>query len=178
MKKTWDEWYTIAKKYARTHNGSIASIKKDYVTENGDKLGQWIQVQRNAYKYRDIPNEERKTRLISLTDEQVLKLENLNMIWNYVENATKIRNICKDYFTLEEYRKNKRIIVRIPLRIFEAKLNYCVRNNIPLIVNNRLNHIFYVSNINLEVEYGMTLEELLKEFGPEKEAKNVLSLKY
>lgn len=175
MQKTWDEWYKIAKKYARNHKGMLASIKEDYVTSDGDKLGMWVQSQRFAYKNRNVPQEKRNRNYSILNDEQVIKLEELWMIWDVRENTFKVRNICMKFFTLEEYRKNKRIIDRIPLRIFEAKLNYCLLNDIPLITNNKLNHIFYVSNKNLEIEYGITLEELLKEFSTEKELKNVFS---
>lgn len=134
MYKSWDEWYKIAKKYARNHKGTIASIKKDYVTDDGDKLGQWLQVQRKAYKYRDMPKEERKTKLKPLTDEQVLKLELLGMIWDIRDNEFQVRSMCENGFTYEEFKKYRTFLTRIPSRILEAKINYCLDNNLPLML--------------------------------------------
>lgn len=162
--KTWDDWYKIALKYARTHNGSIANIKEDYVTSDGDQLGWWLQGQKRGYKNRSIPKEKRTKINPSLTDEQVRKLEALNMIWDFKDNTFKVRSICKDYLTYEEFKKYRVFLTRIPVRILEAKIRYCEELKMSLIVNKRLNHIFYVSNKNLEVEYGITIEELLARY--------------
>ena len=54
---------------------------------------------------------------------------------------------------------------RIPYKVLLAKINYLVSNNIPLInTNNELNPIFFMSDINMQVVYGISLEDLVKQY--------------
>ena len=46
--KTWDEWYNLAKEYFVEHSNLI--VPASYITPSGEKLGQWISLQRRYYK--------------------------------------------------------------------------------------------------------------------------------
>ena len=43
-----------------------------------------------------------------------------------------------------------------------CKINYLVQNNIPLVMDDKLNEIFWISYKKLEKKYGLTKEELFK----------------
>lgn len=160
MVESWDEWYKIAEKYAFILPYGLADIKRSFTTSEGDPLGEWLHLQKCAYKNRRLPKEKWNKNIKPLAYEQVKKLEGLNIIWNVQDNKHKVKLICQKYFKEEEFQTNKQFLIRIPAKILEAKIKYCIRNNLPLIENNALNHIFYVSAKNLEIEYGITLDEL------------------
>ena len=94
---TWDDWYKLAEEYYRK-NGDL-NVPKRYVTKNGEKLGQWFVSQRQAYKNRTIPKEERKKAYVPLSDEQVELLESIGMQWDALESKwNKMFNLAKSYF--------------------------------------------------------------------------------
>ena len=85
--KHWMEMYNQAKQYYMTYRNLL--ISRSYITEYGyqypphlKKLGNWLSTQRQAYRYRNIPEEERKTNLLPLSDWQVILLEEIGMVWD------------------------------------------------------------------------------------------------
>ena len=100
----WDNMYELAKKYYEHY--STLNIAKEFKTlngynydENGYNLGNWIKSQRRAYKYRNIPREERKITLAPLTDEQVEKLKKIGMSFNPREERwNKMYELVKKYY--------------------------------------------------------------------------------
>lgn len=160
--KTWDEWYELAEKYANTHNGSVAGISHSYTTKEGYKLGSWILNQKTAYRNRSIPKKERTNRFAPLTDEQVLKLERIGMILNVKKNKSQIEYICEVYDI--NFEKNKKILKVIPASLLQAKIDYCLKNDIPLTINEELNEMFIMSGVNLYVKYGIEEKDLLNEY--------------
>lgn len=67
----WFYWYTLAAEYYRVHGSLLVPLK--YTTENGDKLGKWISVQRE----RRAGVKGRK----SLDIEQIQALDRISMVW-------------------------------------------------------------------------------------------------
>ena len=67
----WFYWYTLAAEYYRVHGSLLVPLK--YTTENGDKLGKWISVQRE----RRAGVKGRK----SLDIGQIQALDRISMVW-------------------------------------------------------------------------------------------------
>ena len=83
----WEEWYRLAEAYSREH-GDL-SVPKDYVTEDGRKLGIWVSIQRERYG---------AARKKPLTREQAERLEELGMSWHPVrERWEKMFSLAKEY---------------------------------------------------------------------------------
>lgn len=69
-RRSWDEWYEDAKTYYDVH-GNL-NVPFEYLTENNDQLGKWINSQREKY---------RGMRSSTLKDEEFRKLNQLEMLW-------------------------------------------------------------------------------------------------
>lgn len=55
-------------------------------------------------------------------------------------------------------------LLKIPYEVLVAKINYLNSNNVSLINGNELNPILFMSDINMRVVYGISLEDLVKEY--------------
>lgn len=76
-----------------------------------------------------------------------------------VKNDSK--SLCKEYgLDFEKYPD----LLKIPYEVLSAKINYLNSNNIPLISNDEINSIFFMSDINMQVVYGIGLEDLVNEY--------------
>jgi len=74
-----------------------------------------------------------------------------------VKNDSKY--FCKEYgLDCEKYPD----LLKIPYEVLSAKINYLNSNNITLISNGEINSIFFMSDINMQVVYGIGLEDLVK----------------
>ena len=95
----WHVKYLKAKKYFDIHEN--LDVPRNFITSDGFKLGNWIKIQREAYKNRYIPRSEWTHEILPLTDEQVEALENLKIVWNLRENEW-LRNFsyAKKYFDI------------------------------------------------------------------------------
>ncbi|KFX58657.1 hypothetical protein FDC50_02555 [Clostridium botulinum] len=86
-----DPWYInfeLAKEYYQMYGNLL--IRRDYVTTNGRRLGQWILNQRQTYKglYSKF-----------LTQEQIDKLNEIGMVWNKNEFSWNIAyEYAREYF--------------------------------------------------------------------------------
>ena len=87
--KRWMRNYEKAKKYYQKHSNLLVPAR--YICEDGTQLGQWISVQRRAYKNRIIPKEERNNAHAPLTDEQVKLLEKIGMVWQIAKLSLKTK---------------------------------------------------------------------------------------
>lgn len=70
--RPWEDWYADAEAYYRAHGHLMATL--DDLTPEGCKLGYWIYRQRDIYMGRK-PG-------LTLTAEQVERLEAVGMVWN------------------------------------------------------------------------------------------------
>lgn len=66
----WDEWYALARQYYISH-GNL-NIPYNYCTEDGEKLGQWLGIQRQCY---------RGSRQQPLAKERYKALSEIGMNW-------------------------------------------------------------------------------------------------
>ena len=69
-KQTWDEWYGCAKAYYEEY-GNL-DIPLDYLTRDGNRLGMWINIQREI---------RRGTRPTYLNEQQISRLNQIGMLW-------------------------------------------------------------------------------------------------
>jgi hypothetical protein len=81
----WEQYFMLAEKYYEEHGDLL--IKVDYQTVDGEKLGFWINNQRQSYKNQNLSN------------DKVTKLESIKMIWNPNEEQWEQKyKIAKKYF--------------------------------------------------------------------------------
>ncbi len=146
--KSWDESYQLALEYF-IENGNL-NIKTDYVTECGYNLGAWIYLQR---KY--LVQEK-------LTSEQIEKLNMIGMIWNVSDNYSRIKDILKDNGI--NYRKHMSYLKQFSVIEVEAKIRFLLDKGYAIIVDNQLHEIFKMSDINMKVKYGVSREDLIREY--------------
>ena len=76
--KKWQWYYEHAKEYYLIHNQ--LNIPSSFVAEDGCKIGAWITRQRKAYRYK-AENLTMKHKPL-ITDEEILLLEDIGMIWD------------------------------------------------------------------------------------------------
>lgn len=155
-KKAWNEWYNLAKKYY-LHYGDLRIPQKfqtingiDY-DENGVKLGTWIATQRSRYNSDKMPKERAEM------------LECIGMVCNVNKNWESICEICIQNGL--DFNKLKKIISNISVQEFQSKIVFLESNNTPLINEDGILHeIFSMSSINMEAKYGISLENLIKQY--------------
>ena len=151
----WEDVYKLAKEYYNIyHNLEITDKFKttngiDY-DENGVKLGKWVKRQRDTYRSNKLSN------------KKIELLEKIGMIWNVYSNKDKIKEICDNYDIDMEI--NKVLLEHISYQELQAKINYLLSINENIAKNAKLHEIFSMSSLNMKVEYGITLEELINEY--------------
>ena len=153
LKLEWSEIYKLAEEYYRK-NGHL-EIPWDYKAVLEDEsivnLGIWINNQRRSYKNG------------TLLENRIKLLENIGMKWKVrkrkqVNDTKYLCEVCG--LNCEKYPD----LLKIPYEVLSAKINYLNCNNIPLINGNELNTIFFMSDINMQVVYGISLEDLVKQY--------------
>ena len=154
----WEEMYKLFLNYY-SKNKNI-SILRNFKTSNGiDKdedgyhLGSWLSYQRQLYKKG------------LLSQEKINLLEELGIIWDVRENINNKKKFCSKY-NIPYYG-----VESIPYNELYAKTMYLLYNNIPPVVNNKLHPIYNMSNTNMQVTYGVSLEELIEKYKEKKKEK-------
>lgn len=157
--REWSEYYfalmyEYAKKYS-DYYGSL-DINEKFATDDGInykedgkvKLGRWVKKQREIIK----PNSPRG-----------ILLTKIGMVWDPNDNKKLIHDLCRKYMI--DIEVNFLLINRLSFQEFEAKINYCLDNNIPIMNNCReLIDIFYLLNDQLKEKYNITKEELIEDY--------------
>lgn len=93
----WNKMYKLATEYF--HENGDLYVPKGYLTSNGENLGQWIQIQRLAYKNRYLVKDSRKNNYVPLTDEQISMLESIGMVWNVLDSRWgEMYKLAQEYF--------------------------------------------------------------------------------
>jgi len=152
--KQWQKMYELAKNYYEYY-GHL-NIPQKFKTKNGYEedseglaLGVWLMTQRNN-----------KTKL---SEERKELLNKIGIIWNIKKNKEEIKNCCLLYNI--DYKLNENILKNISLTELESKILYLIDNKIPYLNNEGLLHeIFSMSNLNLEVKYGINLEKMITNY--------------
>ena len=153
--KTWEEAYELAKNYYLCY-GNL-NIKTDFKTndgvtfdDNGYGLGAWIYIQRNKYSKEE------------LDIEKIRLLDSIGMIWNINKNYADIKKLFKDIGL--NPRKYSSQVKALSYLEFEAKVNYLISNNLPVVNDKRVHEIFNISEANMVAQYGISREELIKNY--------------
>lgn len=71
IRHTWDEWFHIAKKHYQEHE--CLNVPVSYCVDTGEKLGQWLSIQRMRYH---------GTKLPALSCHEIRLLESIGIVWN------------------------------------------------------------------------------------------------
>ena len=93
-----------------------------------------------------------------MTDIQVEKLESIGMIWDVRKDTSSKKAICKQYNLEDKY-----LNTNIPCKELEGKINYLLANNYSLVdASNKPHEIFFMSEANMILAYGITRQEILQ----------------
>ena len=147
----WEEYYKLTKAYFEKNNNSEVpqSFKTlDGITydEKGYNLGAWIRNQRQSYKNG------------KLNKERIELLDKIGMVWSIRKRTDKKNELCEEYQIPYEEVQN------ISYQELYAKTMYLIDNNVLVTNNGILNPIYNMSNINMEIRYKVTLEELINKY--------------
>ena len=147
----WNEMYLLAETYFKKY-GNLEILYKfktlngiDY-DENGYKLGKWLTNQRQAYKKGKLSPERKEL------------LNQIGIIWEIRKRKDKKQELCNEYLIPYEEVEN------ISYNELHAKTMYLLDNNINIIIDDKLNPIYNMSNTNMKVTYGVSLEELIEKY--------------
>ena len=149
--EVWNQMYMLAESYFKEYgNLKIKQVFKtlngiDY-DEKGYNLGIWINTQRREYK-KD-----------KLSKEKIELLDQIGMVWEIKARKDKKQELCNEYLIPYEEVEN------ISYNELYAKTMYLLDNNINIIIDDKLNPIYNMSNTNMKVTYGVSLEELIEKY--------------
>ena len=146
----WNKMYNLAQEYYK-ENGNL-NVTSSFKTKSGVNLGRWISHHREWFKEG------------LLGQEKIDKLTSIGMIWiSNRKGGKKLKNdLCINYGI--DYSKYQKELDKLSYQELYSKLCLLKDNDIPYIVNGELNNIFYMSSINMKVEYGFSLEELCLQY--------------
>ena len=147
----WEEYYKLAKVYFEKNNNleisqSFKTLDGITYDEKGYNLGIWIKTQRQFYKNG------------KLNKERIELLDKIGMVWSIKKETDKKYKLCEEYQIPYEEVEN------ISYQELYAKTMYLIDNNILVTNNGILNPIYNMSNINMEIRYKVTLEELINKY--------------
>ena len=149
--EVWNQMYMLAELYFKEY-GNL-EISKKFKTlngtdedENGYNLGIWLVNQRQMYKKGKLSPERKEL------------LDQIGMIWEIRKRKDKNQELCNEYLIPYEEVEN------ISYNELYAKTMYLLDNNINIIIDDKLNPIYNMSNTNMKVTYGVSLEELIEKY--------------
>ena len=149
--EVWNQMYMLAELYFKEY-GNL-EISKKFKTlngtdedENGYNLGIWLVNQRQMYKKGKLSPERKEL------------LDQIGMIWEIRKRKDKNQELCNEYLIPYEEVEN------ISYNELYAKTMYLLDNNIDIIIDGKLNPIYNMSNTNMKVTYGVSLEELIEKY--------------
>ena len=155
---TWNMMYELAKKYYEHYGNliiprSFKTVDGYEVDEKGYKLGVWISTQRFSYKKG------------TLFEDRIKKLEEIGMMWNIRKNTDTKKVLC------DKYGIDSSLVENISYMELFAKINYLLDNNMDIIIDGKLNPIFFMSNENMMMNYGVSLKDMVNIYTKNKKAK-------
>ena len=151
FEKEWMNKYGLAEAYFKKNNNleiprSFKTLDGITYDENGYKLGVWVSIQRQSYK------------MGKLSKERIELLDKIGMVWEIRKKTEEKVELC------EKYQIPYEEVWYVPYEEIYIKTMYLMDNNIPIIKNGKLNPIYNMSNINMEIRYKVTLEELINRY--------------
>ena len=159
----WQKNYELAKAYYEHHGNLYIPYKfktNDGYTKDDNgviNLGRWIANQRTQYS--------------TLSEERKELLESIGMIWSVKKNENEIIDACNNNSI--DYDKNIDVLQHISIQELISKIEFLKINNLPIVDNNGLLvEIFSLSSVSMKEKYGVTLEDLIREYYRSNEMKN------
>ena len=89
---------------------------------------------------------------------RIRMLEKIGMVLSIIDRVGKKEELCNEYLIPYEDVKN------ISYNELYAKTMYLLDNNIDIIIDDKLNPVYNMSNTNMQVNYGVSLEELIEKY--------------
>lgn len=162
-RKEYDDYmFEIAYQYY-LQNGHL-KVPRSYKTKNDDKLGFWVENQRQLYRDG------------SLDLETLAKLDKLGMVWEPRKNKEAIDKFLEEEYPEIDKKLNKATLDHLSLQELKSKINYLAleKNLSPVDETGCLRSIFSMSSVAMkdDPEYGLTLEEMIKRYGETLEVDN------
>jgi hypothetical protein len=84
------------------------------------------------------------------------------MIWNVSDNYSRIKEILQNMGI--NYRKYMSNLKQYSVIEVEAKIKYLISKGYAIIDKSKLHEIFNMSDINMKIKYGVTKEELIRDY--------------
>ena len=155
---TWNMMYELAKKYYKHYGDlkiprSFKTVNGYEVDEKGYTLGAWINTQRFSYKKG------------TLFEDRIEKLEEIGMMWNIRKDTDTKKVLC------DKHGIDSSLVENISYIELFAKINYLLDNNMDIIIDGKLNPIFFMSNENMMMNYGVSLKDMVNIYTKNKKAK-------
>ena len=155
---TWNKMYELAKKYYEHYDNlkiprSFKTVNGYEVDEKGYNLGAWINTQRFSYKKG------------TLFEDRIEKLEKIGMMWNIRKDTDTKRILC------DKYGIDSSLVENISYMELFAIINYLLDNNMDIIIDGKLNSIFFMSNENMMMNYGISLKDMVNIYTKNKKVK-------
>ena len=154
----WNKMYELAKKYYEHYDNlkipkMFKTINGYEIDEEGYNLGAWINTQRFSYKKG------------TLFEDRIEKLEKIGMMWNIRKDTDTKRILC------DKYGIDSSLVENISYMELFAKINYLLDNNMDIIIDGKLNSIFFMSNENMMMNYGVSLKDMVNIYTKNKKVK-------
>ena len=154
----WNKMYELAKKYYEHYDNlkipkMFKTINGYEIDEEGYNLGAWINTQRFSYKKG------------TLFEDRIEKLEEIGMMWNIRKDTDTKRILC------DKYGIDSSLVENISYMELFAKINYLLDNNMDIIIDGKLNSIFFMSNDNMMMNYGISLKDMVNIYTKNKKVK-------
>lgn len=153
----WNSMYELAKAYY-CHYGNLI-INQKFKTSNGyepdeefgKNLGVWIATQRDNYQKGKI------------SEQRITLLNSIGMVWSIKKSMQNIYKLCDEYSI--DITKNASIIEHITYKELKSKIFFLTSNGYSITgKEGTLHEIFSMSSLNMKVNYGLTLEELISRY--------------
>ena len=149
--EVWNQMYMLVELYFKEYGNleipsKFKTLNGTDEDENGYNLGIWLVSQRQMYKKGKLSPERKEL------------LDQIGMIWEIRKRKDKKQELCNEYLILYEEVEN------ISYNELYAKTMYLLDNNINIIIDDKLNPIYNMSNTNMKVTYGVSLEELIEKY--------------
>ena len=149
--EVWNQMYMLVELYFKEYGNleipsKFKTLNGTDEDENGYNLGIWLVSQRQMYKKGKLSPERKEL------------LDQIGMIWEIRKRKDKKQELCNEYLIPYEEVEN------ISYNELYAKTMYLLDNNINIIIDDKLNPIYNMSNTNMKVTYGVSLEELIEKY--------------
>ena len=154
----WNKMYELAKKYYEHYDNlkipkMFKTINGYEIDEEGYNLGAWINTQRFSYKKG------------TLFEDRIEKLEEIGMMWNIRKDTDTKKVLC------DKHGIDSSLVENISYMELFAKINYLLDNSMDIIIDGKLNPIFFMSNENMMMNYGVSLKDMVNIYTKNKKAK-------